>query len=42
LDKLEIVDKAEAIEVLDFTQNVSIISELSNNKYLVKYSTEID
>ena len=42
LDKMEIVDKEKAIEVLDLTHNVSIISELSNNKYLVKYSSEID
>jgi len=42
LDKMEIVDKETAFDFLDFTHNVTIISELSNNKYLVKYSTEID
>lgn len=41
LDKLEIVDKKK-LENLDLTNNVSIISELCNNKYLIKYSGKID
>lgn len=40
-DKLEIVNK-ESMELLDKTHNVSVISELSNNKYLVKYNGELD
>ena len=40
-DRMEIVDK-ETVEYLDNTYNASVISELSNNKYLVKYNNEID
>lgn len=40
-EKMEIVDK-ELMEKLDKSYNVSIVSELDNNKYLVKYSNQID
>jgi hypothetical protein len=39
-EKMEIVEK-EIIENLDKYKNVSIISELDNNKYLVKYNSDI-
>jgi hypothetical protein len=40
-DELKIVDK-KTIESLDLTHNVTFISELGNNKYLIKYNGEID
>ena len=40
-EQLEIVNK-ESMELLDKTYNVSVISELSNNKYLEKYNGELD
>lgn len=40
-DRMEIVDK-ETVKGMDISNNVSIISELSNNKYLIKYNSEID
>ena len=40
-EQLVIVNK-ESMELLDKTHNVSVISELSNNKYLVKYNGELD
>lgn len=40
-DKMEIVDKS-VIKNLDLSNNISIISELNNNKYLIKYSGVID
>jgi hypothetical protein len=41
VEKMGIVDK-ETVESLDKTHNVSIMSELANNRYLVKYSNEIN
>jgi len=38
---MKIVDKIEA-ELLDKNTNVSIISEISENKYLVRYSGQIN
>ena len=40
-EQLVIVNK-ESMELLDITFNVSIISELRNNKYLVKYNGELE
>lgn len=40
-DKMEIVDR-DLIENLDKSYNISILSELENNKYLIKYSDLID
>jgi DNA polymerase type B, organellar and viral len=40
-DRMEIVDKNEA-EFLDKNTNVSIISELGNDRYLIKYSGKIN
>ena len=41
VDKMEIVDR-NIIENLDLWHNVSIISELNNNKILVSYNGLID
>jgi hypothetical protein len=40
IEKMEIVDK-EKKESLDVSHNVSIVSELTENKYLVKYNGKI-